>query len=118
MKFNPFDIKNRVLVTGAAGFVGFHLSKRLLDEGAEVVGFDNINDYYDVNLKYARLEILEKYEKFTFIKGDLKDKDAVDKLFADFKIDIVVNLAAQAGVRYSIENPSATLFESFTYSNL
>ena len=107
MKFNPFDAKNRVLVTGAAGFVGFHLSKRLLDEGAEVVGFDNINDYYDVNLKYARLEILEKYEKFTFIKGDLKDKDAVDKLFADFEIDIVVNLAAQAGVRYSIENPSA-----------
>lgn len=107
MKFNPFDNKNTVLVTGAAGFIGFHLSKKLLDLGAEVIGFDNINDYYDVNLKYARLDILKGYEKFNFIKGDLKDKDAVDKLFKDFKIDIVVNLAAQAGVRYSIENPSA-----------
>ena len=97
----------RILVTGSAGFIGFHLCKRLLDEGTEVVGFDNINDYYDTSLKYARLEILEKYENFTFVKGDLADKYAINNLFAENKFDIVVNLAAQAGVRYSIENPQA-----------
>ena len=97
----------KILVTGSAGFVGFHLCKRLLDEGTKVVGFDNINDYYDISLKYARLEILEKYENFTFVKGDLSDKNAVNELFAENQFDIVVNLAAQAGVRYSIENPQA-----------
>lgn len=101
------DTSKKILVTGAAGFIGFHLCKSLLEKGVEVVGFDNINDYYDVNLKYSRLEILEPYEKFTFIKGDLADKAAIDKLFSENKFDIVVNLAAQAGVRYSIDNPQA-----------
>lgn len=105
--YNALDTNKKILVTGAAGFIGFHLSKSLLEKGVEVVGYDNINDYYDVNLKYARLAILEKFEKFTFVKGDLADKTAVDKLFQNNKFDIVVNLAAQAGVRYSIENPQA-----------
>ena len=105
--FKPLDTNKKILVTGAAGFIGFHLSKKLLEQGVCVVGYDNINDYYDVNLKYTRLEILGKYENFTFVKGDLADKGAVDKLFEENKFDIVVNLAAQAGVRYSIENPQA-----------
>ena len=105
--FNPLDTSKKILVTGAAGFIGFHLSHRLLSQGVTVVGFDNINDYYDVNLKYSRLDILKKYDKFSFIKGDLSDKAAVDALFEENKFDIVVNLAAQAGVRYSIENPQA-----------
>ncbi len=105
--FNPLDTTKKILVTGAAGFIGFHLSKKLLGEGVTVVGFDNINDYYDVNLKYARLEILEKFENFTFVKGNLTDKAAIDSLFEENKFDIVVNLAAQAGVRYSIDNPQA-----------
>ena len=96
-----------ILVTGAAGFIGYYLSKRLLDMDYKVVGIDNINDYYDVNLKYARLNLLEPYGKFTFHKIDLADKSALDKLVADEKFDIVVNLAAQAGVRYSITNPNA-----------
>ncbi len=105
--FIKYTGKEKILVTGAAGFIGFHLSKRILEEGGEVIGFDNLNDYYDVNLKYARLEILEKYEKFTFIKGNLADKAAVDNLFVTYKPDVVVNLAAQAGVRYSIDNPGS-----------
>ena len=105
--FIKYTGKEKILVTGAAGFVGFHLSKRILEMGGEVIGFDNINDYYDVSLKEARLEILDKYEKFTFIKGNLADKDAVDNLFITYKPDVVVNLAAQAGVRYSIDNPGA-----------
>lgn len=96
-----------VLVTGAAGFIGSYLSERLLGTGHSVIGFDNMNDYYDVKLKEARLNLLEKYEKFSFIKGDLADKSAVAELFKKFKPDIVVNLAAQAGVRYSITNPEA-----------
>lgn len=105
--YNALDTNKKILVTGAAGFIGFHLSKSLLQKGVTVVGFDNINDYYDVNLKYARLDILENFENFTFVKGDLANKTAVDKLFSENKFDIVVNLAAQAGVRYSIENPQA-----------
>jgi UDP-glucuronate 4-epimerase len=95
----------KILVTGAAGFVGYYLSKRLLDMGCTVVGIDNLNDYYDVNLKYARLDLLKPYERFLFHKTDISEKSAIDKLFADEKFDIVVNLAAQAGVRYSITNP-------------
>ncbi len=105
--YNALDTTKKILVTGAAGFIGFHLSKSLLQKGVAVVGFDNINDYYDVNLKYARLAILENFENFTFVKGDLANKTTVDKLFSESKFDIVVNLAAQAGVRYSIENPQA-----------
>ncbi len=95
----------KILVTGAAGFIGFHLSKNLLSEGYEVVGYDNINDYYDVDLKYARLDILKTYDNFSFVKGDLADKEKVFGLFSEHKFSIVVNLAAQAGVRYSITNP-------------
>ena len=96
-----------ILVTGAAGFIGFYLSKRLLEQGEEVVGFDNLNDYYDPKLKQARLEILAGFDKFTFTKGDLADKEAVGRVFAVHKPELVVNLAAQAGVRYSITNPEA-----------
>lgn len=93
------------LVTGAAGFIGFHLSKRLLEEGCYVKGIDNLNDYYDVNLKKSRLEIINKYDKFMFYKIDLQDKESLEEVFKENKIDIVINLAAQAGVRYSITNP-------------
>lgn len=95
------------LITGAAGFIGFHLSKLLLERGERVVGFDNLNDYYDVGLKEARLEILRGYEGFLFVKGDLADENAVGALFEEYRPEIVVNLAAQAGVRYSIDNPRA-----------
>jgi UDP-glucuronate 4-epimerase len=110
----------KVLVTGSAGFIGFHLTKRLLQQGYEVVGLDNINDYYDINLKYARLaelgigrsEIQER-EIVTsplnplhrFIKINLEDKEDIDNLFREEKFDFIINLAAQAGVRYSLENP-------------
>lgn len=96
-----------ILVTGGAGFIGFHLSKRLLEEGKSVAVFDNLNDYYDVNLKLARLEILKQFEKFVFIRGDLENKVDVNKVFNTFKPVIVVHLAAQAGVRYSIDYPEA-----------
>ena len=105
--YKEFDINKKVLITGAAGFIGFHLAKLLLDKGATVVGFDNLNDYYDVSLKESRLEILQENPKFTFVKGNLADEAAVNNLFENFKPDIVVNLAAQAGVRYSIDNPRA-----------
>ena len=97
----------KILVTGAAGFIGYFFSKRLLEQGYDVVGIDNINDYYDIHLKYARLDILNSYENFVFEKGDLADSCFVDNIFFTCKPDIVVNLAAQAGVRYSIENPDA-----------
>ena len=112
--YNSLDKTKKILVTGAAGFIGFHLSKKLLSEGVRVVGFDNINDYYDVNLKYARLEILKGFQNFTFVKGNLADKTAIDKLFEENKFDIVVNLAAQAGVRYSIDNPQAYMESNVT----
>jgi UDP-glucuronate 4-epimerase len=97
----------RVLVTGAAGFIGMHTSLRLLERGDEVVGFDNMNAYYDPALKAARLARLEEHAGFTFVKGLLEDRDAVARLFAEHRPDRVVNLAAQAGVRYSIEDPHA-----------
>ena len=96
----------KFLVTGAAGFIGSHVSKRLLDAGHEVVGIDNLNDYYDPNLKLARLELL-KSESFTFHKLDLADREGMAALFANEKFDRVIHLAAQAGVRYSLENPHA-----------
>ena len=97
----------KILVTGAAGFIGFHTSKKLLDRGDEVVGLDNLNDYYDVRLKYARLEILKAYPNFKFAKLDLADRPGMAALFAAEKFHRVINLGAQAGVRYSIQNPLA-----------
>jgi UDP-glucuronate 4-epimerase len=98
-----------VLVTGAAGFIGFHLSRKLAAQGYQVVGLDNLNDYYDVNLKKSRLAILKGLPNFTFRALDLTDKTGLDKLFAEFDFPYVVNLAAQAGVRYSLTNPYAYL---------
>jgi len=95
----------RILVTGAAGFIGFHLSKRLLDGGYEIVGLDNLNAYYDVQLKIDRLAILKNYPAFRFHVLDLADRQGIAELFDAEKPEIVVNLAAQAGVRYSLENP-------------
>ena len=97
----------KILVTGAAGFIGFHLSKRLLERGDDVVGLDNLNDYYDVQLKHNRLKQLENNPAFRFIKMDLADRNGVAELFSAEKFDKVINLAAQAGVRYSITNPHA-----------
>ena len=96
-----------IFISGGAGFIGFHLSRRLLEQGVKVIGFDNLNDYYDVNLKYQRMEMLKGFDKYIFVKGDLADKEGVDELFNTYQPDIVVNLGAQAGVRYSIENPDA-----------
>lgn len=95
------------LVTGAAGFIGFFLSKALLDKGEQVIGLDNLNDYYEVSLKESRLDLLKKYENFQFYRADLADKEAVFAIFKQHLPAVVVNLAAQAGVRYSIENPDA-----------
>lgn len=97
----------KILVTGAAGFIGFTTAKYLLDRGDEVIGLDNVNDYYDVNLKEARLAMLEGREGFSFLRLDLADRAAIERVFAENAIDRVVHLAAQAGVRYSIENPHA-----------
>lgn len=105
MSYKELKNNKTYVVTGAAGFIGFFLSKRLLEQGYRVIGLDNINDYYDVNLKHARLEKLKPFEQFTFIKGDISDKDMVMKTFEEYNPNVVVNLAAQAGVRYSIENP-------------
>ena len=102
-----------VLVTGAAGFIGYHLAERLLADGWRVVGLDNLNDYYDPELKQARLARLEGREGFTFARIDLADREEMESLFSAHNFDTVVNLAAQAGVRYSIENP-----HSYVDSNL
>lgn len=104
------DLKGKtVLVTGAAGFIGSFLSERLLSdfEDIRVIGFDSVNDYYDIRLKESRLEKLQKHRNFIFIKANLADKDKVSEVFREYSPQIVVNLAAQAGVRYSITNPDA-----------
>ena len=105
MNYKPLDTSKTYLITGAAGFIGYFLSRKLLEQGCRVIGIDNINHYYDVNLKYARLELLKPFEQFTFIRGDIANKELVAKSFEENKPDIVVHLAAQVGVRYSIENP-------------
>ena len=101
-----FEYQN-VLVTGAAGFIGFHLSKRLLDSGINVIGLDNLNPYYSVKLKEDRLAQLEGHPRFTFARLDLADRAGMERLFAANRFDVAVNLAAQAGVRYSLKNPHA-----------
>jgi UDP-glucuronate 4-epimerase len=104
----------KILVTGAAGFIGFHLSQRLLNSGYQVVGLDNLNTYYDVNLKLARLALLKNEKKFTFYTMDLQDREGLQALFKNENLDVVVNLAAQAGVRYSLENPHAYIDSNVT----
>lgn len=99
--------KQSILLTGCAGFIGFHLAERLLKEGRPVVGLDNLNDYYDVKLKEDRLKLLQKYDQFTFFKASLEDREAVSGLFNAYAFPCVIHLAAQAGVRYSLENPHA-----------
>ena len=101
------------LITGTAGFIGFHLAKRLLERGEEVVGFDNVNNYYSVELKRDRLAQLADFDNYTFVEADLADQTAVDSVFKQHEFDRVVNLAAQAGVRYSLTNPRA-----YTESNI
>lgn len=103
----------KVLITGGAGFIGFHLSKKLLENNYFVVAIDNMNDYYDVDLKKARLDILKEYKKFSFYKIDISNKSDLLDLFDDNKFDIVINLAAQAGVRYSVDHP-----DSYILSNI
>lgn len=109
-----FDPNNTVLITGGAGFIGYHLSKRMLESGAKcVVGFDNLNDYYDVQLKKDRLAELSGYEKYAFEEGDLANADMIRNLFEKYHPDVVINLGGQAGVRYSIDNP-----ESYIQANI
>lgn len=110
---NEFRADYTYLITGGAGFIGYFLSKRLLEAGACVIGYDSITDYYDVSLKEKRLEDLKQYAKYTFIKGDLADKEAVTGVFAQYQPQVVVNLGAQAGVRYSIDHP-----DSYIQSNI
>ena len=97
----------RILVTGAAGFIGFHVARRLLERGDTVVGLDNLNAYYDVSLKQARLALLRDAPRFEFARAELADRGAMERVFASGRFDAVVHLAAQAGVRYSVENPHA-----------
>jgi len=105
LNFKTLDPNKVYLVTGTAGFIGYYLSKYLLDRSCQVIGIDNLNDYYDVRLKNTRLEQLLPYSNFTFIKADISDKTVVTDLFEKYRPHVVVNLAAQAGVRYSIDNP-------------
>ncbi|MBU9724614.1 NAD-dependent epimerase [Diplocloster modestus] len=101
------DKSQKVFITGGAGFIGFHLSKSLLNKGCHVIGLDNLNDYYEVKLKMDRLKILRNHDNYKFYKDDLSDKERLNFIFSEERPDIVVNLGAQAGVRYSIDNPDA-----------
>lgn len=97
----------KILVTGVAGFIGFHSAQHLAAAGHEIIGIDNLNDYYDVRLKHPRLASLGKYENFRFIKLDLADREEMARVFRSERFDAVLHLGAQAGVRYSIDNPFA-----------
>lgn len=105
MSSQSTDFRKLILITGSAGFIGSFLSKRLLSYGSKIIGVDNLNDYYEVSLKESRLKRLEQFDDFTFIKEDLSNKEAIEEIFEKYKPDVVINLAAQAGVRYSLENP-------------
>ena len=104
----------KIIVTGSSGFIGFHVSKKLLESGKKVHGVDSMNNYYDVNLKKARLSILKKYKNFSFSKAKIENKRNLDKAFKKFKPVVVIHLAAQAGVRYSIEKPRVYLDSNIT----
>ena len=106
--------ENKLLITGAAGFIGFHLTKSLLNDGFEIYGIDNVNDYYDTSLKLSRINILEEFSNFKFKKIDISNYDKLSKIFKEFKPDKVINLAAQAGVRYSLINPHAYVNSNLT----
>lgn len=99
--------QNKIFITGVVGFIGSFLAKKLLEDGYHIIGLDNINDYYDVKLKHFRLDMLKQHPSFTFIQGDLANKALIENIFAEYHPEIVINLAAQAGVRYSITNPDA-----------
>ena len=99
----------KILITGSSGFIGFHVSKRLLDKGFKIVGYDSMNNYYDINLKRSRLNILKKYKNFSFQKGYIENEKLLYKKVSKFKPKVIIHLAAQAGVRYSIENPDIYL---------
>jgi len=113
MSSKPLDKSKIYLVTGAAGFIGYYTSRRLLEQGCQVIGIDNLNDYYEIKLKLSRLELLEPFPRFIFIKGDISNKEMIAHLFAEYRPHIVINLAAQAGVRYSMECP-----EPYIVSNI
>ena len=102
-------MKTKLFITGSSGFIGFHVAKRYLDKGFKVYGFDSMNNYYDVNLKRSRLNILKKYKNFSFTKGNLENQKKLNSSINKFKPSIIIHLAAQAGVRYSIENPKIYL---------
>tara|TARA_B100000767_G_C19767895_1_gene538528 strand:- start:2691 stop:3698 length:1008 start_codon:yes stop_codon:yes gene_type:complete len=99
----------KILITGSSGFIGFHVSKKLLDKGFKIVGYDSMNNYYDINLKRSRLNILKKYKNFSFQKGYIENEKLLYKKVSKFKPKVIIHLAAQAGVRYSIENPDIYL---------
>src|ERR1700682_3291416 len=103
-----------ILVTGAAGFIGYHVARALLERGREVVGIDNLNGYYDVRLKHARLEQLERLPRFRFERADVADREAMARIFAEQRPSKVIHLAAQAGVRYSLVNPHAYVESNVT----
>ena len=102
-------MKTKIFITGSSGFIGFHVAKKYLEKGLKVRGFDSMNNYYDVKLKKSRLKILKRYKNFSFTKGNLENQKILNKSIGKFKPSVIIHLAAQAGVRYSIENPKVYL---------